>query len=237
MTKDALHSAIAAAAARHGFSPEAAERLFDSLSASGGAQASFNDPAFGGMGMWSSGGMIMIGDMFNYALKARVDGLATDLAALARAAPRASATHWWGGDFGPAAASGAQNATRYAFFPSARRLAVDIDGHVTVYDTGDHVITGVSQQQGDAQTLVFSSQAGPVRMSDLSPVGQAPSAAAAPANPGRSSAPGGPSAPAPAPPSASDAIAHIERLAELHKKGVLTDAEFAQKKADLLARI
>jgi hypothetical protein len=29
----------------------------------------------------------------------------------------------------------------------------------------------------------------------------------------------------------------LERLAELHKNGVLTDEEFASKKAELLARI
>ncbi|WP_246689623.1 SHOCT domain-containing protein [Methylobacterium sp. WL116] len=29
----------------------------------------------------------------------------------------------------------------------------------------------------------------------------------------------------------------IERLAELHGRGVLTEAEFAEKKADLLSRL
>jgi hypothetical protein len=32
-------------------------------------------------------------------------------------------------------------------------------------------------------------------------------------------------------------LATLERLAELHQKGVLTDAGFAAKKAELLARI
>ena len=32
-------------------------------------------------------------------------------------------------------------------------------------------------------------------------------------------------------------FATLERLAELHKNGVLTDEEFAAKKAELLARI
>ncbi len=39
------------------------------------------------------------------------------------------------------------------------------------------------------------------------------------------------------PASAEDVFAALERLAELHKKGVLTDEEFAAKKSDLLARI
>jgi hypothetical protein len=43
----------------------------------------------------------------------------------------------------------------------------------------------------------------------------------------------------PKPPQVSleDIVATLERLAELHKKGVLTDEEFAGKKAELLARI
>jgi hypothetical protein len=38
---------------------------------------------------------------------------------------------------------------------------------VRVYDTGDHRIGGVSQQQGATQTLSFSSQLGTVRLEDL----------------------------------------------------------------------
>jgi hypothetical protein len=37
--------------------------------------------------------------------------------------------------------------------------------------------------------------------------------------------------------SSGDIFATLERLAELHKNGVLTDEEFAAKKAELLARI
>ena len=50
--------------------------------------------------------------------------------------------------------------------------------------------------------------------------------------------PGGPiSGTAADPESASDVFNALERLAELHRKGVLTDDEFAAKKAELLARI
>jgi hypothetical protein len=38
--------------------------------------------SLGGMGQWSRGGMTMVGDMFNDALKARVDALCTELSAL-----------------------------------------------------------------------------------------------------------------------------------------------------------
>ncbi|MBY0296841.1 MAG: SHOCT domain-containing protein, partial [Methylobacterium sp.] len=43
----------------------------------------------------------------------------------------------------------------------------------------------------------------------------------------------------PASPVASGAeiLALLERLAELHRKGVLTEAEFVAKKTDLLARL
>ena len=43
------------------------------------------------------------------------------------------------------------------------------------------------------------------------------------------------SRPASAP--AHDVITAIERLAELHARGILSDAEFAAKKAELLGRI
>ncbi|MGH1570581.1 SHOCT domain-containing protein [Methylobacterium sp. P31] len=44
-------------------------------------------------------------------------------------------------------------------------------------------------------------------------------------------------APAPARSSSDDVLATIERLAELHARGVLTDREFSDKKAELLARL
>lgn len=37
--------------------------------------------------------------------------------------------------------------------------------------------------------------------------------------------------------SSEDIFSMLERLAELHKNGMLTDEEFATKKAELLARI
>jgi hypothetical protein len=35
----------------------------------------------------------------------------------------------------------------------------------------------------------------------------------------------------------NDVLAQIEKLSELNSKGILTDEEFVQKKADLLARL
>jgi hypothetical protein len=56
---------------------------------------------------------------------------------------------------------------RYACFPDRRRLAVMRDGKVYVYDTGDHRISGFSQQQSSSQTLSFTSQNGAVRLDEL----------------------------------------------------------------------
>ncbi len=63
--------------------------------------------------------------------------------------------------------SGAQNGMRYAFFPEKRRLLVEQDGKKTVYDSGDHQISGVSQQSGHTSALVFTSQSGPVALDAL----------------------------------------------------------------------
>ncbi|KUF10989.1 SHOCT domain-containing protein [Pseudoponticoccus marisrubri] len=167
-------------AARHGFSPEAVTQMLRAVAQGGGTQAQFSHPEFGGMGQWSSGGMTMIGDMFNNTLKARVDALCAELSgALATRTlfqPEAggaslfvpgSSAAWWPEELGQPAASGSQNDLHYAYFPATRRLAVRIGGDLTVYDTGAHQIGGVSQQQGGDQSVTFTSQMGLVRLADL----------------------------------------------------------------------
>jgi hypothetical protein len=261
-------------AERHGVSTDAALTLLRALVAGRGAMAQFNHPELGGMGQWSQGGMTMVGDMFNQALRARVDALCTELASLLRTEPSivvaapsqsqsqsqagvsssaslfvsgagAAAGAWWPTELGNPSSAGAQNDLRYAVFPAARRLAIERGGRVTVYDTGDHMISGVSQQQSGDQSLTFTSQRGLVRLADL-PVLQAerprsgPSAEAEKSRP--QPTPAMPSqAAAAAPPSAErssgDVLATLERLAELHRKGVLTEEEFTAKKAELLSRI
>ncbi|MGZ8249444.1 SHOCT domain-containing protein [Methylomagnum sp.] len=257
---------VADLAQRHGFSQDAVTTALWAVTEGGGTMAQFNHPEFGGGCQWMQGGMTMVGDMFNTALKYRVDGLCSDLSRqLANnpplwAAPTQSqgqyqgsggggeslfipptgaAGGWWPGEFGPPGSTGSQNNLRYAVFPGARRLAVDIGGQVTVYDTLDHQIGGVSQQQGYGSSLSFTSQYGLVRVEDLPVVSGggnfAPPAPSAPE----------PYAPSPVPvetPSAplnseADVFKAIERLAELRQKGVLTEEEFAGKKAELLSRI
>ncbi|ACA15003.1 conserved hypothetical protein [Methylobacterium sp. 4-46] len=254
---------LSAIAARHGVSVDAARHLAEALAQGGGTAAQFNHPDLGGMGQWSSGGMIMIGDMFNAGLKARVAALCADLAPIA--GRLAAPAGWWPAELGHPASAGSQNGLRYAYFPDTRRLAVEAGGQLAVYDTGEHRIGGVSQQQGGASSLLFTSQFGPVRPEDLPLVSggaaQAPAppvpappqlqvqgwAQPAPPPAAPQAPPAAPQAeppiPAPAPAAAAvpaaagDPLALIERLAELHRKGVLTEAEFTTKKSELLGRL
>jgi hypothetical protein len=74
---------------------------------------------------------------------------------------------WWPADLGQPASSSGQNAIRYAFFPDHHRLAIEQDGKVTLYDSGDHRIEGVSQGQSSDQPLAFASQHGEVTLDRL----------------------------------------------------------------------
>jgi hypothetical protein len=53
------------------------------------------------------------------------------------------------------------------FGPTTRRLVIDDQGAVSVYDTGNHRIFGVAQAQSSDRTLSFTSQDGLVRVADL----------------------------------------------------------------------
>ncbi|PWE54015.1 hypothetical protein DEM27_22085 [Metarhizobium album] len=179
---------------RHHVSYLAAEHLLSALVAGGGTQAPFNHPELGGLGQWSSGGMLMIGDMFNHGLKAKVADLCTDLASLASRSGRARpstgqhqsqsegsgphhfgvqptmARDWWPDGLGSPSATGSQNDMRYAFFPSSRRWALSIGGKITVSDTKDYLISGFSQQQSADQSVTFNSQHGRIDLSRLEKV-------------------------------------------------------------------
>lgn len=273
MNRDPSHPAadLEALAAKHGVGVEAVRHMLRALEAGGGTMAQFDHPEFGGMGQWFAGGMVMVGRLNDHALKARVSALCEDIAASLRAqssqtrtasASRsqsqsssssggfaASSGAWWPDGLGRPSSVGAQNATRYAYFPESRRLAVEANGHVALYDTGDHVITGASQQQGGASSFVFSGPGGTVSLGALKRVdiGEADASGGSLDRVEETSRPAAatPAAAASdrAPPSARgghaqvDVLSTLERLAELHRKGVLTDAEFSGKKADLLARL
>jgi hypothetical protein len=127
--------------------------------------------------------------------------------------------------------SGAQNQVRYAYFNAAQRLAVELNGHVTIYDSLDHQIGGVSQQQGSGGSLTFTSQYGTVSVATLPilSVDGIPRELPTPAQqPASSQA---------AKVQETDIFAKIERLADLQKKGILSSEEFAAKKAELLSRL
>lgn len=269
-TKEAS-DAIGEIARRHGFGEDAARAMAEALSNGAGAMAQFHHPELGGMGQWSRGGMLMIGDMFNNGLKGRVGGLAEDLAAAmergaivarrpAYGESSAGFGQWWPQELGDPSSTGAQNGRRYAVFPAERRLAIETDGRVTLYDTGDHRIGGASQQQGGGSTLSFSTDRGSIGVEQFHEVATAraasdqhapaPHVERAPEPERAAEAPHeaaflrGPDmtatsrAPAASKPSdGGDPIELIRKLAALKDAGVLTDEEFAAKKTELLARI
>jgi hypothetical protein len=259
----AAETAITDIAQRYGLSREAVLAMLFALHAGGGTMAQFSIPELGGSGQWMRGGMTMVGNMFDNALKARVDALCNELAQLLTATTvfRTSAmqsqvgftsANWWPADLGVPSSSGGQNDARYAIFPSTRRLAVQIHGITKVFDTGEHHISGVQQQQGGGYGSVsFTSQFGTFDVSSLGELGAqqvAATPAAAPA-PQYQSAPAPQAAPqtqAPQPGSGASGdalkdagaiVAAIESLAGLHERGILSDEEFAAKKAELLARL
>jgi hypothetical protein len=301
----AANQAVQNLAQRYGVSFDAVTTLLAAVNAGGGSMAQFYHSELGGGGQWMRGGMTMVGDMFNSRLQSTVSGLCAELATLLGSEqvyeqpPPATAgsgfgfmapgNNWWPAELGQPSSSGGQNDSRYAYFPGPRRLAVSRNGQVTVYDTLDHQIGGVQQQQGGSYgSQSFSSQFGTFGVESLPVVssgGQA-SSSGSPFNQSSSSsqssqynqsspdnqssqyqssynqndaAPGN-YAPAPnysapqypannlaasnAPQSApnpssssGDIIGAIERLGQLRERGILTDAEFNAKKADLLSRL
>jgi Short C-terminal domain len=256
-------------AQRHGVSKDATLTLVRALAAGHGTMAQFNHPELGGMGQWTQGGMTMVGNMFDHGLKARVDALCRELASLLRdqpsvimasapQTPHQSSTpavslfvagagfppgRWWPSELGQPSTAGSQNNLRYAIFPAAHRLAIEKSGRVTLYDTGDHLISGVSQQQGADQSLTFMSQHGLVQLIALpvvevrSGLSTADPPLKAPGPEPKASATAGAPQPKLHQAYSEDVLSTLERLAELHKKGVLTNEEFAAKKAELLTRI
>ena len=149
--------------------------------------------------------------------------------------PAGSSGHWWPADLGRPTSTGAQNDVRYAYFAQTRRLAIEVNGRVTVYDTLDHQISGFSQQQSSGGSLTFSSQHGLVDVASLPVLSVDGVPRHVPV-----------STPSPVPQSSvgvssvggqADVFATIEKLAELRDKGILSEEEFATKKAELLARL
>jgi hypothetical protein len=249
LTESAFND-LANIAQRYGVSTDAARTLLDALWRGNGSMAQFNHPELGGYGQWMRGGMTMVGDMFNNGLKATVDNLCNELnGLLERGNPyvpqaqsqsqggswQSSGGSWWPSELGSPNSSGGQNNIRYAYFSGPRRLAIEENGVVTVYDTLQHQIGGVSQQQSGGHSLTFSSQFGNVDLRALPVVSgnqPQPQPAPQPQQPSQQPSYGSASSETEA-----DIFAKIEKLASLKQKGVLSDDEFNAKKAELLARI
>lgn len=251
---------------RYGISVNAVTDLTQRLMSSNGTMAQFNIPELGGGGQWMQGGMTMVGDMFNNNLKSTVNGLCNELSNLIhqgaiqyKPLPKiqnedgsmSPAGHWWG-NLGFPNSTGSQNGTSYAIFNNIRRLAINQNGKVTVFDTLDNNIGGVGQQQGGNYSVTFTSQYGTVDLSSLPIVS------------------GGDNIPKPQPVQQNNVIQNeqapiaepiqdplpmqavnntntsafeedifgkIEKLAGLKDKGILSVDEFNNKKADLLNRL
>ena len=254
-------------ASRYGLSHDAVVHMLVAVNNGGGSMAQFNCPELGGSGQWMRGGMTMVGDMFNNGLKNTVDNLCNELADILAnnqvfpviPAGTPGSHQWWPGNLGSPFSSGAQNNIRYAVFPN--RLAVELNGQVSIYDTLDHNISGVSQQQGGNTSLTFNSQWGTINVNSL------------PLLSGQSIEPpqnnfAEPPAPIETPQyqasepmtepemvndivtnepindnntapqySTNETLAIIEKLVQLRDIGALTEDEYNIKKTDLLKRI
>ena len=240
---------------RHGVSADAVRTLLFALEKGGGTIAQFCHPELGGNGQWMRGGMTMVGDMFNDRLKATVNAICLELSSVFSSqelfVPLAVEDHtvgfaaknaWWPAELGVPSSTGSQNDVRYAYFPSLHRMAILQDGRVQIYDTQGHNIQGVQQQQsGMPGALQFTSQTGTFGISTLpllSPdrkVGE-PSPLPAPAKPPAPTA-AIPTTGNSSPPPTEETLRTLERIAELHEKGILSDEEFTRKKAELLSRL
>ena len=87
--------------------------------------------------------------------------------------PMAPLEQWWPTTLGQPDTAGGQNERRYAFFANSHRLVVQIKGRTQLYDTGDHLISGVSQQQSSGNGgVTFTSQHGDLDLASLPAVAE-----------------------------------------------------------------
>jgi len=254
---------VAALAQQYKIDTDAVKAMLDAVAKGGGTMAQFNVPELGGGGQWMMGGMTMVGDMFNHSLKATVDNLCSELSNLLANQPgiwapagqfqsqsqggggtggesvslfvpqSSSSFGWWPPELGNPSSTGSQNSLRYAYFPGSNRLAVEASGEVRVYDTTGYSIQGFGQQQSGDTSLTFTSQRGVVRLDSLP-------RAYTMERPANEAAPVAAAAKPAAAPAAGDAgaiLGLIQQLAGLKEKGILTEEEFAAKKAELLKRL
>jgi len=234
---------------RYNLSADAIIHMINAVNNGAGTMAQFNSPELGGSGQWMRGGMTMVGDMFNNGLKNTVNNLCTEISnALVNIqifpivpAGTPESNQWWPTDLGLGIpfSSGGQNNTRYAVF--SNRLAVEVNGEVTVYNTLDNNISGVSQQQGSDTSLNFSSQYGTISVDSLPIVFSSKPTPVVEQNNNFVETPvintihSEPSYNKQE--STNEIIDLIAKLASLYDAGALTQEEFNTKKSELLSRI
>jgi hypothetical protein len=253
-------------AAKYNLKTETVEALLKAVVQGNGTMAQFDIAELGGSGQWMKGGMTMVGDMFNNTLKGTVDKLCTELSQLVSSEvlyqdANDKTTEWdaesehetgnngssWPSIFGNPTSSGSQNNFRYAYFAPVRRLVIEENGRRTIYDTKHHIITGISQQQGQGNSYKFTSQDGPVDLASLQLISEPTTQIQ------------------PTPEIAYDVtstadlhhesqdlstagqtfdrspqdiiIATIEKVNVLFEKGQITEEEFKAKKQELLSRL
>ena len=155
-------------AQRYKVSEDAVREMYRALDRTGGAQAQFNHPDLGGYGQWMPG-MCMLSRTTDPQFKARISGLAAELAAMVQTTA-SSATlpeSWWPAEFGHPAATGEQHGIRYAYFPDRDRLLIQQGAAVHSYDTTGQRITGFSQQQSTSSRICFTTSGGALELSEL----------------------------------------------------------------------
>jgi hypothetical protein len=78
-----------------------------------------------------------------------------------------SISRWWPPELGEASSSGSSSDMRYAYFSQARRLLIEQQGQLTIYDTGAYQFRGAFQPNGAERKLSFVSQRGLVALDSL----------------------------------------------------------------------
>ncbi len=269
-------------AQKYNISEESVASLVNSLMRNNTSMAQFNIPELGGQGQWMRVGMIMVGDMFNHGLKARVDSICSELANQidkgeiklsgksgtpvsgqyqsqgAVLSGFSSMDNQWWGDLGQPTSTGSQNNMAYAIFNDKHRLAIQQHGKVIIFDTLDHQIGGVGQQQGGTYAVSFTSQKGNVNLESLPIISKedeekkdqdvAPlhdsSEESNEVSSSQNEKPIEQSNTVKITPpdnatviAEEDIFAKIEKLAQLKEKGILTEEEFSSKKKEFLARL
>ncbi|MGH8499531.1 MAG: SHOCT domain-containing protein [Methylococcales bacterium] len=258
---------VAEVAQRHGFSQDAVSHMLFAVLNGNGSMAQFNHYEFGGSGQWMQGGMLMLGDMFNHALKGRVDSLCYEISTilarqpgLLRSGSFQSQTQSGGARQDQVSGSPLGQSTLFIPDPKTNwwpselgspnasgsqnnvQYAYFAGARRLAVKTGGEVWVYDTQNH---QIGGFSQQQGGVGSIGFSSQFGNVDLSSLPIVSRNGQAVGPPQKPASAAPAASsasstgsaDIFSALERLGDLKAKGILSDEEFGAKKAELLSRL